>query len=362
MVTVLADAHLPYLDSFLGETCNIIRFETAEQVTQKASQADALLVRTTLKLRESAHWLKSTPIKFIGSATAGTDHLDIPYLNSLGMVVNNAPGCNARAVAEYVVTCMLEFVDFDIASLKKLTVGIAGYGHTGSSVAEILQKLGVSFRAYDPPLEQTNANFKSCSFSDFLSCDILTLHVPFTTDSEFLTQHMLGSHSQPDAKLIINASRGGVIDEDWLVDFFIDRKSGIAMTDVWVNEPNINLQLLKKSRISTPHIAGYSRQAKRNASFMICKELCNFFGIDLMDDAKLQIPKLLPLEANSLKEAVRNSHILYELNTKLRQNPQSFSSLRNDHTLRNEFGMFELANISNEDKNTAVSLGFNLSD
>jgi erythronate-4-phosphate dehydrogenase len=227
--------------------------------------------------------LDGTGVKFVGTATIGTDHIDLEYLSSRGIRFADAKGCNADAVTEYVFAAL-----FRILSSKKidllnnnLTIGIAGIGNIGSRVANIAEILGFKVLKNDPPLERVQGSRGFVSLEEILSADIITFHVPLNMDGKDKTYHLMDYEKLSMLKqnsIIINTSRGPVIDNNDLKKILNEKKI-TAVLDVWENEPSIDTQLLNMAETGTPHIAGYSFEGKLNGTIMIYSALTRFLGI-----------------------------------------------------------------------------------
>jgi erythronate-4-phosphate dehydrogenase len=243
--------------------------------------ASALLVRTVSKL--NAQTLPNIPktLTFIGTGSSGTDHLDREYLEGNGVTLASSTGCNARSVAEYIMTGLLLWREKNSDATGFGKVGVIGVGKAGSAVSALLGKFGIERVEYDPPRERRDLHFTSASLDEVLACDILTFHVPLTKKGTHPTYHWLneqklGSHNY---RLVINASRGGVVDEAALLKQYKVGNIGGYLLDVWEAEPDFNPEMAKHAFIATPHIAGYSEQAKINATQMICDQLAAHFGL-----------------------------------------------------------------------------------
>jgi erythronate-4-phosphate dehydrogenase len=269
---------------------------------------DALLVRTVTHINaETLPHIPST-LKFIGTASSGTDHLDIEYLKSEGVKkLSSANGCNARSVAEYVMTALLLWKEKNNPEKTFGKVGVVGVGKAGSAVIDLLSDFDIECVAYDPPREIRDSGFSSATLEEVLDCDILTFHVPLNRKGEHPTYHWLDRSKlrAHDYQLIINASRGGVVDEKALLEAKLQAKVDSFVLDVWEGEPDFNTKIADQAFIATPHIAGYSEQAKINATKMICDELADFFDL----------PRSAP-ELRNISKTEDLAHIQYDL-TKL---------------------------------------------
>lgn len=279
------DQNIPYLADALANCGRVVRFDGRTLTNNQLAHehCTSLFVRSVTKVNPSL--VQNTPVRFVGTATAGTDHIDIDYLNTSGIHFAPAPGSNANAVAEYVLFAILEWAKRMDCPLKGKSVGIIGYGNVGKLVAKYCNRLGMKILVNDPPLYDNGFQFPE--WTSYLSIedlcaqsDIVTNHVPLEINGNYPTQGILGSRELDEVKpgaLIVHASRGGVIDEKALIEAS-ERKQLVLAIDVWSKEPFIDFQLATKTIIATPHIAGYSWNAKCNGALMMAKQFEEFSG------------------------------------------------------------------------------------
>lgn len=302
---VLIDKYIPFLQGVFDNFAEV-RFLEPEQFTpETVRSADALIIRT--RTRCNAELLNGSNVKFIATATIGTDHIDLAYCQSIGIHVVSCPGCNAQAVCDYI-----EEVINESSNTPTPTIGIVGVGHVGSLVAKMAQRRGLQVVLSDPPLGLN---------ADVTTCDIITFHTPLTKDGQYPTYHLCNTQflarCKPDA-LIINAARGGIVDEQALLD------SGRPFViDTWENEPDINPEVLQHAKLASMHIAGYSIQGKRNASQMCMDALCEFFNQPNRTLAYQQFP-----------QGDNAPGWLQRITDMLKKDPASFETLRKNYLLR----------------------------
>ena len=240
------------------------------------NDADILITRSVTKVDEAL--LGKSPVKFVGSATIGTDHLDLKYLESRNIRFANAPGCNSYSVAEYVFAALLELADKYNFKLKDKSLGVVGAGNIGKKVIRFADALGMKILKNDPPLERAGIGSGYSSLNEILSCDIITLHVPLNKGGKDNTVHLIGEQELSalnENSILINASRGPVVDNAALLDV-LSRRNLRTVFDVWENEPAPQKELVGKVDIATPHIAGYSYDGKLNGTKMVFEALNNF--------------------------------------------------------------------------------------
>jgi len=276
---IFIDENIPYGEDFFADYGELTFFSGRDVTAEALAEADVLLVRSITQVNESLLYLNKS-IKFVGTATIGTDHIDQAYLQSRGILFSSAPGCNKISVAEYILSSLLVCAEKKQFLLKDKTVAIVGAGNTGSAVLQRLNALGVSCRLYDPPLQRAGDKREFCTFEEVLEADIITLHVPKTKVGPYPTVHMFNRavlQKLNTEQILINASRGEVIDNQALLELAMQNVTPTLVLDVWENEPNINKKLLPFVEIATPHIAGYSLDGKVRGTEMLYQAFCLYF-------------------------------------------------------------------------------------
>ncbi len=353
LIKVLADQNL-YKLSLLTPQEVELTFYDPQAKFQDLNGFDALLIRTVTKINKPNFPVLPSSLKFVGTGSSGSDHVDIDYLESQEISFFDAKGCNARAVAEYVLTSLLLWSMEKEVNLEKLTFGIVGMGKTGTAVSNLFKKFGLYHHSYDPPREEIDADFTSCSLEELLGCDILTFHVPLTKSGRYPTFHWLHEEilESNQFKLIINASRGGVVKESALMKALDAGIVGDCIIDVWEGEPNFSPGLANRAFLATPHIAGYSEQAKLNASKIIIEQFCQFFGLESPAIDHLYERKNIELAhlSYSLSQLLSRLHPIKEYDAVLRDltnredKAALFSKLRTDRPYRFEYPYLNLDN------------------
>lgn len=331
---LLADRHIPWLDEGLPAGVRAIRFDGGHPPIGILASADALLVRTVTKV-DASLLLHAPRLRWLGSATAGFDHIDTNAVADAGVRLFVASGCNASAVGDYVARVL--------ADSDARRVAIVGYGHTGKAAAQRLSRQGRLVVPFDPPLGLPT------SWDEVLGCDAVSFHVPLTGSGPHATRHMVrqADFNRARWRILIQASRGGVVDESALKSWI--RSGGAAVVDVWENEPEIDTDLCALASLATPHIAGYSVQAKFRATRMCLENLSRVFDLPL---ARLEGPALSSVfsAAQSARHdlvtssAIRESRNemaeipLHRLSELLKSLPTAatFNRLRNESPLRVE--------------------------
>lgn len=287
MLNILIDENIAFAKSAFNHVGNVKLLQGREIDNDALKDIDILIVRSITKVNEEL--LKNTPVKFVGTATIGTDHIDLDYLKGKKIFFADAKSCNAFSVAEYVIAALFNLSTRYNFTLKDKSIGIVGVGNVGSKVAAFTKSLGMNVLLNDPPLERKGNDHTFVSLNEILKCDIITLHTPLNLSDIDKTLHLINKDNIAQLKensILINTSRGAVIDNNALFQL-LKRKKIITAIDVWENEPEINLDLLSRTDIATPHIAGYSFEGKVNGTIMIYNSLCEFLDIEKKFDFRL---------------------------------------------------------------------------
>lgn len=275
---IVADENLAFTEYFFAEFGEIHQAAGRTLTQADVRDAKALLVRSVTKV--NAQLLQDTAIKFVGSATIGTDHLDLKAIEQQGAVWANAAGCNAQAVAEYVITALLHVKPELIDANDQFTLGIIGLGNVGKRLAYMAQLLGWHVVGCDPFVRAEQ--IEQVELSELLKqADAVSIHVPLTKEGEHPTYHLLNAKTLSRLKsdtILINSARGPVIEEAaLLVD--IAKTKRIVVLDVFEHEPLISKELLNAVTLVTPHIAGYSLEGKARGTQMIYDAFCQHFKV-----------------------------------------------------------------------------------
>ena len=317
---VVIDKGIPFLEGVIEPYAQVLYLSPEEITPDTVRDADALIVRTRTRIDKEL--IEGSNVRFVATATIGYDHINQDYCNQAGVRWVSCPGCNAQAVCDYVE----EAISTMKSGKKALTVGIVGYGHVGKLVAQMANKKGYRVLLSDPPLG-IGASLQEIA----PLCDVLTFHTPLTHDGAYPTYHLGNADvlrlCKPDA-LIINAARGGIIDEQALLAHIStfpskEEKGGIAI-DCWEGEPTINRALLQKVDLASFHIAGYSIEGKMRASEMCLEAFCKFFSLPILSINK----KVVPLHGDS------KSGWLKRISDQLKAHPEQFEQLRKNYPLR----------------------------
>ncbi len=328
---IVVDDKIPFIREKLALLADeVVALRGADISADDVRDADALIVRTRTRCDEAL--LKDSKVQFVATATIGFDHIDTAYMKRAGIHWTNCPGCNAASVAQYVECSLLLLEREKGLALRESTIGIVGCGHVGSKVKAVAERLGMCVLVCDPLL--ADPSFVSLDAIE-READIITFHVPLTREGEYATYHMADDaffHQLSRVPYIINTSRGEVVDNEALLSALNEGRVHDAVIDVWEHEPQLNLELLKRVYIGTPHIAGYSADGKVNADNMVIDALCQHFGLKHPGAIK---PPSLPVDFLYTGDPLQLYNPLDD-SQKLKQHPENFESLRNNYPLRRE--------------------------
>ena len=331
---IIVDSHIPHIQGLIEPRADVEYLEPGDITREAVKDADALIVRT--RTRCDADLLDGSRVRFIGSATIGTDHIDLGYCASHGITVRNAPGCNAPAVAQWVFCAINAWMrQRGITSTEGLRLGIVGVGHIGSIVARWADQLGFTVLLNDPPKENREGSHDGI-FSPLIElqrcCDIITFHTPITRDGQWPTWHLCDQAFLDDlacCRLILNAARGPIADNEALLHWHGD----IAL-DCWENEPDISPALLDKAIVATPHIAGYSAEGKQRGTAMMLAALNEYYGWDIPVPT---IANPATGAAHVTLDGIAASYDIMADTATLKAAPRAFESQRNHYPHRPEF-------------------------
>ena len=288
---IVADENIPLLDAFFAHFGEITRLPGRSIDRAAVADADVLLVRSVTPVTREL--LEGSAVRFVGTCTIGTDHLDLEYFQQAGIEWSSAPGCNARGVVDYVLGSLLTLAEIEGVDLAQRTYGVVGAGQVGGRLVKVLNGLGWNVLVCDPPRQAAEGG-DFVSLDEILQrCDVISLHTPLSKTSEHHTWHLLDAQRLQQLKhgaWLINASRGPVVDNVALHDTLLEREDLQAVLDVWEGEPTVSAALADLCVIATPHIAGYSLDGRQRGTSQIYQALCAYLG----QDAPIHLADLLP--------------------------------------------------------------------
>ena len=272
---ILADENIPLVDAFFGAFGDIRRAPGRSIDRETLGDAEVLLVRSVTRVDEAL--LAGSQVRFVGTCTIGTDHLDLEYLRQAGIAWASAPGCNARGVVDYVLGSLISLAEVHGVDLASRTYGVIGAGQVGGRLVDVLRNLGWRVLVCDPPRQEAEGGDFVDLPTILSECDVLSLHTPLTRSGPHPTWHLLGREElgrlRPGSWLI-NASRGAVVDNAALRELLAERTDLEAVLDVWEGEPEVDVALADLCHIATPHIAGYSLDGKLRGTEQIYQAFC----------------------------------------------------------------------------------------
>ena len=373
---IVCDNKIPFLQGALEPYAQVVYLPGKETTPDVVRDADAIITRTRTICNESL--LKGSKVKMIATATIGYDHIDTEWCEANGIEWTNAPGCNSWSVQQYIgsllVTMSREF-GFDC---KDRTLGVIGVGNVGSKVARIGALLGFRILLCDPPRARREGQEGFVDIDTITRrSDIITCHVPLIRTGEDCTYHLFGAErleSMRADQILINSSRGEVVDCKALKDILKKRGIKAASLDVWENEPDIDRELLDLLFTGTPHIAGYSLDGKANGTMMSVQAIGHRFDLPCKDWTVSEIPlPVQPVEfridvqgktpRQVLGEAILYTYRIKDDDAILRSDTASFEKQRADYPVRREFPAFTISLSNDTDGRAAVILreiGFNV--
>ena len=324
-MTIVIDAHIPFLLEAVQKAWPQVEIYplTPEEIDAEAVRnADVLVVRTRTKVNQTL--LAGSRVRLVCTATIGFDHIDTAYCESHGIRWMSCPGCNAQAVCDYIEEAINSMYNVQFTMYNSTPIiGVVGVGHVGSLVAKMAERRGMKVLLNDPP-KGIGVSLDEIAHN----CDIITFHVPLNLQSsifnlQYPTYHLCNetflNKCKPNA-LIINAARGGVVDEQALL-----RSGHPFILDTWENEPNINPEVLAKAQLASMHIAGYSVEGKRNASQMCLNAIAEQFGMQKISNLQSSI---------SNQKGDSAPGWISRISDQLKASPTAFEALRKEYPLR----------------------------
>jgi len=356
MMKIVADANIPFVKECFSSIGDVTVIGGREMTPWNVADADILLVRSITAV--GVDLLAGSKVRFVGTATIGFDHIDLDFLDSNNIGFASAPGSNANSAAEYVIAGLLDVGQRYSLDLEDRSIGIIGAGNVGGRVAKKCAAMGMDVYLNDPPLQRQTGDAKYLPLEKLFDCDFITLHTPLTFEGRDKTYHLADEKFFKSLKgrcVFINASRGGVVDSSALKSAIRSGRLRAVVLDVWENEPDIDIELLKMVDIGTPHIAGYSLDGKIAGMIMIYRAACEYFAVEPKFDMEdflpePAVPELMvnpnvASDQDALLIAVQKIYRIDKDDTRLRRmldkpaekRGEYFDSLRKNYPVRREF-------------------------
>jgi len=371
---VIVDDKIPYIKGALEPFAEVIYMPGKSTTPEVVKDADVIITRTRTICNKKL--LEGSKVSMIATATIGFDHIDTEYCDEAGIEWTNAPGCNSWSVAQYIMAALHTLAIEKKLTLSNMTIGVVGAGNVGSKVVKQCKAIGMNVLVNDPPRQRTEGDTGFVSLKEIQqNADIITIHTPLTMDGEDKTFHVVDQlfiDGCKDGVFIINCARGEIFETQSVVDALISGKINEAIVDCWENEPDIDQELLDRTFISTPHIAGYSRDGKANGTSMSIQAISRKFnlGIDNWQCQNVELPENTVIEIEGegkttqqiVAEAVLSTYPILKDSNRLKNSILTFEKQRGDYPVRREFPVYtvKVKNSSDEVIKILAELGFNL--
>lgn len=371
---IVIDEKIPFIKGVFEPWAQVVYSPGHAIDSAMVADADALIVRTRTKC--NSQLLKGSRVKIIASATIGYDHLDTGWLEAQGIRWVNAPGCNSGSVMQYIVTSLFYLASTNSFNPGSLTLGVVGVGNVGSKVVKAARAVGMKVLQNDPPRKRREGLKDFVPLEKIIAeSDILTLHVPLTMQGPDRTHYLINSENLSRLKrdcIVINSSRGEVVENTALRKALEQDTLGGAVLDVWEGEPEADRKLIGLADIATPHIAGYSVDGKSNATVTVVRQVSAALDIPLKDWKPGALPQpsepVIDLRRHEARNtslglvalAVNLTYPISEDDHLFRTDPGKFEFLRDNYRTRREFGSFSVIVNDEEAKRILTDLGFNI--
>jgi erythronate-4-phosphate dehydrogenase len=292
---IYADENMPLVREFFADLGEVTTFDGRNVKAETLREADILLVRSVTQV-DAGLLAQNNRLRFVGTATIGTEHVDTNYLAARQIAFSSAPGCNAQSVVEYVLSSLWVLAERYQWQLQRKVLGIVGVGSIGQRLATAAQALGIPLLLCDPLRAEQEPDFPHTDFATLCQqADIISFHTPLQKAGRYPSYHLLDAPQlarlKPDCA-IINASRGAVIDNQALLAAQQQQRRPLVL-DVWESEPDILLPLLPYCDLATAHIAGHSVEGKARGTEMLYQRCCELW----QQDVKVKLATLLPVPA-----------------------------------------------------------------
>jgi len=363
---IVADSHIPFIQEYFGGYGELVLKSGRSISHEDVRDADMLLVRSITHVDEKL--LAGSKVKFVGSVTAGMDHIDKKWLDEVGIIFRAATGFNSPPVADYVISVIAALQNQGLLHQKKIRAAIIGVGNVGRLVVERMKLLNIDITLCDPIRAEREPDFISSTLDELSDLDLITLHVPLTRTGEHPTYHFIAKdflQKQKPGCVLINASRGAVIHSQELFQY----GSHLHWCfDVFEHEPNIDRKILEKTLIATPHIAGYSVQGKIRGIDMIYRIACDLQMIEPKPITPIAMRKqrLTFQGEKSWQDIVLGVFNPVVITTMMRtlilpdeEHGKAFDEMRNQFNYRYELGYTNItgARLTNDDTKLLKKLG-----
>ena len=360
---IVIDRNIPGVDTTFAQHGDIEVVDGRSLHRRQLINAQALITRSVTRV--NAGLLEGTAVRFVGTATIGTDHLDTSWLEQRGITWASAPGCCSDAAAQYTLAMIWLACERLGRNPPDQSVGIIGSGNVGSRLLQLLAALGLSCLANDPPLAGSGTS-GLVSLDEALSQDIVCLHVPLTLHGPHPTIRMIdpGRLAQMhDSALLVNTARGDVLDGAALLSQLRSGRLHAAL-DVWPGEPHVDPELVQATTLATPHVAGYSIDGTLNGTLMVYRAFCAWLNetpINPVDHDSEVLEMDLRCVKNPISSALKIACFVQIHDSAMRrlaglapsERAIMFDRLRREYPSRRDFRAWRIHGV---DKNTASTL------
>ena len=365
---IVIDRNIPGVDTTFAQHGDIEAVDGRSLDRQRLIHADALIIRSVTRV--NAALLEGTAVRFVGTGTIGTDHLDTSWLERRGITWTSAPGCNSDAAAQYTLAMIWLACERLERNPSDQSVGIIGRGNVGSRLQQLLAVLGISCLANDPPLADSGTS-GLVSLDEALAQDIVCLHVPLSLHGPYPTLRMIGPGrlaQMQDSALLVNTARGDVLDGAALLSQLSSGRLHAAL-DVWPDEPHIDPALVQATTLATPHVAGYSIDGKLNGTRMVYRAFCAWLDeppINPVDHHSEVLEMELQAVKNPISSALKTACFVSRQDSAMRclaglapnERAILFDRLRREYPSRRDFRAWRLHGIDADAASTLRKLGF----
>ena len=338
---IIIDSYIPYIEGVFDSVADVAYMSYEQMTAKTVRDADALIIRTRTRCDEKL--LKGSNVKFIASATIGYDHIDAKYCRENNIRWTNAPGCNAVSVVQYVASALSFLAERDNFNFSSKTIGVVGVGAVGSKIAELLKSFGMRVLLNDPPRARREKSVEFVSLAKICEeADIITFHTPLNTSGEDTTYYLANEeffNSLKRKPVIINTARGEIVETKALLKAIEEKKVSDIVLDCWENEPDVNLDLLSKTTLATPHIAGYSADGKANAATYSVQAVSKYFSLGLDEWEVMNLPESYPLDfslTNDFSSFFLETYNIGADSLRLMFSPETFENQRSNYPFRRE--------------------------
>lgn len=371
---ILIDEAMPYAEALFSQLGEVTTKPGRAIQADDLHDIDALMIRSVTKVNQ--HLLsKANKLKFVGTATAGMDHVDQALLEDKGIFFTAAPGCNKVGVAEYVISVLMVLAQQKGFSIFDKCVGIVGAGQVGSYLAKCLEGIGINVLLCDPPKQREGDVRKFVELDTLISkSDVVTLHTPITREGDYPTHHLINHailQNMRSDQILINAARGPVVDSEALKQRLKKNDGFSASLDVFEFEPEVDAELVSYLDFATPHIAGYGLEGKARGTTMIYNFYCDYLGLTAKADANELLP-IAPLPEVHLEREWNEEtlHNLIQLIYDVRRDDAifrrkigpkgAFDEMRKNYWDRREYSAIQLVGREECNLSPLAKLGFKI--